>query len=213
MMGVLIVMFLPQAASLLKGAMKRDPENAVTILQLAELHTHDNNFDQAVKLLLKARRLVEASARAGGSSGSNGCGGNEGFGGFGFNFNDFMQGSNYKASASNNSAPVATPPEVLSAATTRAAVLGINTTSPAPASPGNTTITTAFTSAMATPTPGAGAPSTSDQHVKRVQRAEDESLCNIISLLGINLFRQLPARPEVNTRRQPSQNLQTTLVF
>ena len=35
------------------------------------------------------------------------------------------------------------------------------------------------------------------EYSRRAKRACEESLANVISLLGINLFRQLPSRPEV----------------
>jgi len=36
------------------------------------------------------------------------------------------------------------------------------------------------------------------EYVRRAKQPRNESLANIISLLGINLFRQLPSRPEVS---------------
>ena len=121
---------------MLKSAHKKAPHDYIALLHLAEMHTHDNNFDEAVHLLRKARRLAESEI----SESSN-------------------QGIN---------------PEEAAAAAARAAIL---------------------TGAECVP------PSASSAHIaeyaRRAKQSRNESLANIISLLGINLFRQLPSRPEV----------------
>jgi hypothetical protein len=59
---------------------------------------------------------------------------------------------------------------------------------------------------------GAGQGSDSTQkrmqeYMQRTHRANTESLANVIALLGINLFRQLPTRPEVSELRTPTSTL------
>jgi len=121
---------------LLKSAHKKAPHNYIALLHLAEMHTHDNNFDEAVHLLRKARRLEESEI----SDSSN-------------------QGIN---------------PEEAAAAAARAAILI-----------GAETVTLSVSQAHIA------------EYARRAKQSRNESLANIISLLGINLFRQLPSRPEV----------------
>lgn len=105
------------------------------------MHTHDNNFDEAVHLLRKARRLAETDIDTSGEGG--------------------------------NTAEVAV-------GAARAVLF-------------------------------AGAEQTSAAHTtefaRRAKQSRTESLANIISLLGINLFRQLPARPEVRCLKEDASLL------
>lgn len=118
---------------MLKSAHKKAPHNYIALLHLAEMHTHDNNFDEAVHLLRKARRLAES---------------------------EISDCSNQGIS-----------PEEAAA---RAAILI-----------GAETVTLGVSQAHIA------------EYARRAKQSRNESLANIISLLGINLFRQLPSRPEV----------------
>jgi len=128
-----------QASKLLKSAHKKCPGDYITLLHLAEMHTHDNSFDEAVHLLRKARRLAEAD------------------------MDTSAQGGNSAESA---------------VAAARAALF-VGADSASSAVQGATQAHTA-------------------EFARRAKQSRTESLANIISLLGINLFRQLPARPEVS---------------
>lgn len=127
-----------QAAKLLKSAHKKAPGDYITLLHLAEMHTHDNNFDEAVHLLRKARRLAETDIDTSAQSGN-------------------------------------TAEAAVAAAR---AVLFAGADAPSSGVQGATQAHTA-------------------EFARRAKQSRTESLANIISLLGINLFRQLPARPEV----------------
>jgi hypothetical protein len=126
-------------------AHRRDPAEAVTLLHLAEMHTHQNNFDEAVRLLRKARRLAE-TAVASLESGA---------------------GANSEDDAAQKASEIAR---------VRAEICSGHA-----ASEHNHT----------------GDRSAEGQYLQRARRAWDETLANIVALLGINLFRQLPNRPEV----------------
>lgn len=132
-------MIPPQAGKLLKAASKRSPSDYIALLHLAEMQTHRTNFDEAVHLLRKARKLAEEDLRSFSSPGS-------GWGG---------QREDAGAAAAKVGAA-------------RSATLSCSS-----------------------PTAGA-------EYGRRAQRACEESLANIVALLGINLFRQLPTRPEVS---------------
>lgn len=156
----------------MKSAHKKAPGDFIALLHLAELNTHENNFDEGVHLLRKARRLSEAVLAEQQQQGPGGS---------------YSSG---RDSGDNNKGAVE--------AAIRAAVFSAPT-STATAATG--TVGTVGAAVGAAGTVGGLSQQTAQAYQRRAQRAQEETLANIISLLGINLFRQLPARPEVQRMR------------